>query len=105
MDKFQKIGIIDYSIIADIETGIVIDGHHRFEALRRMNAILAPVHLVDYKDENITVRNWRENEPTITKEEIIRQVNEGKLYPPKTTRHDIAYPRHPVNIPLDILLG
>lgn len=105
VERFRKSGVVDYAIVADKESGTVVDGHHRFEALRRLGASLAPVILVDYRDAAITVRNWRPDEPSVTKEDILRHAREGKLYPPKTTRHDFVRILEPADVPLAQLVG
>jgi ParB-like chromosome segregation protein Spo0J len=100
LENFRKAGAIDFAIVADARTGTVIDGHHRLEALRRLHAVLAPAFLVDYMDASVTVRNWREHEAPVTKEDVLRHASEGKLFPPKTTRHDFVRVLDPVDVPL-----
>jgi L-serine kinase (ADP) len=103
LDQFRRSGVVDYAVVADVETGTVVDGHHRLEALKRLHAVLVPAYLVDYKDPQITIRNWREGEAVPTKEDVIRHAAEGKLYPPKTTRHDFVRVLDPVDVPLAML--
>lgn len=100
---FQVRGVIDYAIVADARTGTVIDGHHRLMALRRLGAHLAPVHLIDYADPSITVHTWREEEKAPSKEEVVARAAEGRLYPPKSTRHDFVRMLDPVDVPLTAL--
>jgi len=104
LENFRRQGAVDFAIVADAKTGTVIDGHHRLEALKRLHAALVPAHLVDYMDPSVAVRNWRENETPVTKEEIIAHAAEGKLFPPKTTRHDLVRVLDPVNVPLAELM-
>lgn len=98
--RFTLAGRVDYAVVADARTGTVIDGHHRLETLRRLKAQVVPAVLVDYMDPAITVRCWRENEPAPTKEEVVERAQAGKLYPPKTTRHDFVRILDPVDVPL-----
>lgn len=102
-ERFRKNGCVDYAVVADRGTGTVIDGHHRLETLRRLGARRVPVVLVDYMDPAITVRNWRPDEPAPTKADVISRAADGKLYPPKTTRHDFVRVLHPVDVPLETL--
>lgn len=104
LERFRRTGCVDYAVVVDRATGTVIDGHHRLEALRRLGAARVPVHLVDYQDPAIGVRCWREGEPAPTKEEVIRRAAEGRLYPPKTTRHDFVRVLDPVDAPLASLV-
>lgn len=103
LDRFAKTGCVDYAVVVDRETGTVIDGHHRLEALRRLGAQLVPVHLVDYRDAGLTVTNWREDDPPVTKEDVLRHAREGRLFPPKTTKHDFVRVIDPADVPLALL--
>ena len=105
LERFQRTGCVDYAVVVDRQTGTIIDGHHRYEALRRLGAALVPVHLVDYLDPSITIRCWREGERAPTKEEVVERAAKGLLYPPKTTRHDFVRVLHPVDAPLAALMG
>jgi ParB-like chromosome segregation protein Spo0J len=101
---FEARGAVDFAIVADVATGTVIDGHHRLEALKRLHARLVPAFLVDYRDSAITIRSWREGEAAPTKEDVLRHAAEGKLFPPKTTRHDFVRVIDPVDVPLGELV-
>ena len=98
--RFTQTGRVDYAVVADARTGTVIDGHHRLETLRRLRAQVVPAVLVDYMDPDITVRCWRENEVAPTKAEVVERARAGRLYPPKTTRHDFVRILDPVDVPL-----
>lgn len=100
LDNFRRHGAVDFAVVADVATGTVIDGHHRLEALRRLSALFVPAFLVDYRDAAITVRGWREGEAVPTKEDVLQHAAQGKLYPPKTTRHDFVPVMDPVDVPL-----
>lgn len=104
-DRFRRAGCVDYAVVADRDTGTVIDGHHRLETLRRLGARLAPAVLVDYMDPSIGVRNWRPDEPAPDKREVVARAAKGRLYPPKTTRHDFVRALDPVDVPLADLVA
>lgn len=86
-------GVIESPIIADRETGIVLDGSHRFIFFLKEGYKFAPVIYVDYSDENIRVgsklihRFLIDNELNISKAEVIDRGLTGRLYSPRTTRH------------------
>lgn len=101
---FRHRNAIDYAIVADERTGTVIDGHHRFEALKRLGALWAPAFLVDYADPRISIHTWREGEKAPSKEEVIERAARGDLFMPKSTRHDFIRQLDPVDVPLDVLL-
>lgn len=101
--RFAHTRRVDYAVVADARTGTVIDGHHRLETLRRLGASLVPAVLVDYMDPGITVRTWRDGESAPTKAEVVARAADGRLYPPKSTRHDFVRVLDPVDVPLEDL--
>lgn len=153
-----KVTIRIKPIIADKNTFIIIDGHHRFNVLKNLGYKKIPVILVDYYSPEINVNKWYHkipynslsiavldkffsNEgdiciriynkevcestlynllwrlesyekflstrlnlnvqktpnkdgiepPDISKEDVIRITEEGKVFPPKTTRHTYKF--------------
>jgi len=79
-------GILKMPIAVDKNTGIILDGHHRLHALKRIGCTKIPVVLVDYQSSNIKVVGWREGE-SITKEIIIDTALAGRRMPSKTSKH------------------
>lgn len=97
-------GYVTAPILTDRDTGLIIDGHHRYAALCEMGFTRIPVYLLPYQDPELRVKLWRPEEGDApTKAEIIARARAGEVFPPKTTRHvlPITLPRHPV--PLDDL--
>jgi len=45
-------------VIVDKESLVILDGMHRYNALKRLGCRLAPACLVDYEDERISVGSW-----------------------------------------------
>ena len=72
-------------LLADRKEHVLLDGHHRYEALRRLKAKRAPVVLVDYESDEIILDSWRDDQ--VSKQEVIRRARSGDLYPVKTTKH------------------
>jgi hypothetical protein len=81
-------GILKMPIAVDRKTYIILDGHHRLHALKKIGCNKIPVILVDYQSPEIEVIPWREGE-TITKEMIIHTALTGKRMAPKTSKHMI----------------
>lgn len=80
-------GYVKYPVVVDVRTFIVLDGHHRVRATEELGLKYVPVFFVDYLEDYIDVRPSRKDIP-ISKQLVIRKVYwEGKVYPPKTTRH------------------
>jgi hypothetical protein len=71
---------------------VVLDGHHRLEALRRLGAKRVPAWLVDYDDSAVSVEKWPDAKVrgSPTKKAIVARAKKGVLYPPKTSRHKIS---------------
>ena len=79
-------GVLVKPIVIDEASMVILDGHHRFEALKMMGFKSIPVAMVDYFSDAIVVESWRNNiRPT--KAEVIDHARSGILYPYKTTRH------------------
>lgn len=104
-------GILKMPIAVDRITYIILDGHHRLHALKKIGCKKIPVILVDYQSPEIEVIPWREGEK-ITKEMIIDTALTGKRMRPKTSKHMILVEgqlKHIscietiINVPLDEL--
>jgi len=63
---------------------IILDGHHRYEALGRLGARLVPVAIIDYWEGPVRVSSWRPG-VRVTREIIVDMAVRGMLFPPKTT--------------------
>lgn len=87
---------IKYPIVADRITKIIIDGHHRFNTFKKLNVGKIPVFYVDYFDARIVLDSWRGLK--LTKNDVIRKVDSGKLFAHKTTKHVFLSERGPVHI-------
>jgi hypothetical protein len=104
-------GMLKMPIAVDRSTYIILDGHHRLHALKKIGCKKIPVILVDYQSPEIEVIPWREGE-MITKELIIDTALTGKRMQPKTSKHMIMVEgelKHIscieifINVPLDEL--
>ncbi len=104
-------GILKMPIAVDRNTYIILDGHHRLHALKKIGCKKIPAILVDYHSEEIQVIPWREDEK-ITKEMVIQTALSGKRMAPKTSKHMIMVEgelKHIscietfINVPLDEL--
>ena len=81
-------GMLKMPICIDKDTCIILDGHHRLQALKRLGCKKIPVVAVDYQSPEIKVIPWREGE-TMTKEKIIDMALSGQRMPSKTSKHMI----------------
>jgi len=81
-------GILKMPIAVDKTTYIILDGHHRLHALRRIGCKRIPCILFDYHSSEIEVLPQRDGE-TVTKEMVIQTALAGRRMPPKTSKHMI----------------
>lgn len=84
-------------IIADKNTGTVLDGSHRYAFLVKHGYLKAPVHFVDYNSDAIRLgtklkhRFLIDEDISLTKEECIERAKKGELLTPRTTRHFFSF--------------
>jgi len=85
------------------DSHVILNGHHRVEALRRLGADRVPAWVVDYHSPAVRVDRWDDG-PPIAKEEVVRRAHGHELFPPKTTRHKIEVDLPPCDVPLEELV-
>jgi hypothetical protein len=104
-------GILKMPIAVDKKTYIILDGHHRLHALKKIGCKRIPAILFDYQSPEIEVLPHREGE-IVTKEMIIQTALAGRRMPPKTSKHmiliegelkHISFLETVINIPLEKL--
>ena len=83
--KYKDDQLIISTILICSESNMIIDGHHRYTALKELGYKKAPVTLLNYfSDKIITDEN-----DSFSKKEIISNSKKGNLYEPKSTKHFI----------------
>jgi cysteine synthase/O-phosphoserine sulfhydrylase/cystathionine beta-synthase len=112
----QKIAsdkILKFAIVADKNTNVVLDGEHRFNALKSLGCKKIPVVYVDYNSPNIVVQSWR-NDKTLTKKDVVEAGLSERKLPPKTSKHMVKMSENlahifvlerRVDIPIEALKG
>jgi hypothetical protein len=83
----EKRGVLIKPIVADRDTGVILDGHCRCDALRRLGRSKVAVRFVDYNSEKIEVERWGGGE--MSKGEVIEAGLSGRLMMPKSSKHMI----------------
>ena len=76
-------------IIIDRKTKVIIDGHHRFHAIKELNYNQIPCIELDYLSDSIVALCEGEKGDILNKNEILQNAILGKLYPQKFTYHAI----------------
>jgi len=104
-------GILKYPIIADEKTHVILDGMHRWLALKSLGYTLIPVILVDaFQNPKIRVGKRRihryisNSDEEITIEKVISAGLSGRLMKPRSTRHFFPFSKfQQINYPLHLL--
>lgn len=102
----NKDGFMLKAIIADKNTGIILDGSHRYVYLLKNGYIQAPVRFIDYLSEDVRVGTRLEHRfivdgtAGISKKECIDRALSGNIFPPRTTRHFFTFRKSDISLPL-----
>lgn len=102
-ESILNLGFWTIPIAVEYSTFAIMDGHHRFNAAKKMGLKRAPCVLMDYKNSGVTLQSWRAGIDVSVKD-ILYMITKSKKYPFKTTRHIFDPPVGEVNIPISILL-
>lgn len=98
-NSIQKDGFLINPVIVDRNHLVILDGHHRVQALEALGYTKVPAHMVDYFDENIKIFP-RRAEVSISKKIIIEKALAREVFPCKTSKHVIPGRPMRINIPL-----
>ncbi len=99
VDELLRTGEFTEPIWVARGTFVILNGHHRVEALRRLGARRAAAWIFDYQGDAVELGRWRPG-PPIRKEEVVERATRGELFPPKTTRHRIRIELPDRRVPL-----
>ncbi len=69
---------------------LILDGHHRAEALKELGYAYIIARRIDYFSPEFRVKSWRSATKEWDKNEIIARALSGKLMRPKSTRHVVV---------------
>jgi cysteine synthase/O-phosphoserine sulfhydrylase/cystathionine beta-synthase len=110
-EKIASDKILKFAIVVDKNTNVILDGEHRYNALKSLGCKKIPVVYVDYNSPDIEVQSWRSNQH-LTKKDVIEAGLSGNKFPPATSKHMIKIGSKEmhifaiearVNIPLEVL--
>ena len=90
-------------IVVEKSEHVILDGHHRYNALKKLSARFIPAIVVDYEDKNVRLSYWREEYKSLSKKDVINAALSGNKLPPKTSRHYFDFEQGPP-IPVFLLL-
>ena len=79
-------GILKEPILVEKNTFVILDGHHRVQAMKILGYKKIPAKLVDYDEVEVSLR--RKNLPSNLIKEIVLYLAKRKIVlPRKSTRH------------------
>ena len=81
--KYKNDDIIISTIIVCSESNLIIDGHHRYTALKELGYNKIPVTIINYFSNHIIT----DDNDSISKNKIISNSLNGNLHETKTTKH------------------
>ena len=92
-EQIRREGVLKRPILVADRDFVILDGHHRAEALRKLGYVRIPVYLVDYRSDIVKLGTWPDaSVSVVSKEEVLRRGLHNDPFPPKTTRHTVAVP-------------
>lgn len=104
---------IKFPIVCDRKTNMILDGHTRYMVFKELGLKRIPVYYVNYFDDKVVLESWRAVKP-LTKEDVIKVIECGWVFPCKTTKHmyktekglvHISKIPPKVDVPIDILIS
>lgn len=88
MDEIREDGYVKRPILVADEHFVILDGHHRFAALKALGCRRIPAYVIDYFSDIIDLKTWPDAVvQEVRKDEVIRRGLANDPFPPKTTRH------------------
>jgi len=111
VQEILRDGVLKYPIIADEKTHVILDGMHRWLALKSLGYTLIPVMLIDaFQNPKIHVGKRRihrytsDSKEEISIEKVISAGLSGRLMKPRSTRHFFPFSKfQQVNYSLGLL--
>lgn len=97
--KYKDDDLIISTILICSESNLIIDGHHRYTALKELGYSKIPVTLINYFSDKIIT----DIVDSFSKKEIILNSQQNKLYEPKSTKHLIYCNRNKDWFPITLI--
>ena len=92
--ELRSTGRVREPILVARGSNVILNGHHRFAALRAMGIRRIPAWVVEYEGSAVEVDRWSPG-PKVSKADVIAHALNGTPFPPKTTRHRVTVPLPP----------
>ena len=90
--QIESDGVLLKPILVAASHYVILDGHHRYAALKGLGCRRIPAFLVDYFSDTVDLGLWPTAQvPSVTKEEVVDRGRRGRPFSPKTTRHRLTF--------------
>ncbi len=90
IEEIKGDGYVKRPVLVADKAYVILDGHHRYEALRRLGCQRVPCYVVDYFSDAVDLTLWpTAKEKNVRKQDVVERGRAGLLYTPKTTRHTV----------------
>ena len=76
-----------HPVLVDKKTGLLIDGHHRYNAMINLGAKSIPAYLINYSSPKLIAYKETPGNSVLSKKEILSRAIQNKLFPKKFTFH------------------
>jgi ParB-like chromosome segregation protein Spo0J len=100
--RIKKDGYLKNPVVVEDKHNIILDGHHRVAALKKLGVKFVPSFLISYDKVRVFLR--RNLNVSDIKREVIKRGISKNLFPSKTTRHLIKDRPRNINITLNSLI-
>lgn len=95
-------GVWTHPLLLEERTFAILDGHHRFEAAKRIGLRSVPAVCVSYDNPQVHLESWRPGKH-FTPDDILNRARKGNLLPYKSTRHVTDFILPQVRVPISTL--
>lgn len=86
VSEIRSLGLVREPIWVARGDDVILNGHHRYAALRKLGVRWVPAWVIEYTDPAMELLRWSPG-PPLEKAEVVRRARVGSLFPPKTSRH------------------
>ncbi|MFB6346272.1 MAG: ParB N-terminal domain-containing protein [bacterium] len=102
MQDIEREGTLNVPLLVDRSTRVILDGHHRYNALQKLGAKRIPCLEIKYLNNQEIKLEPGPNCPldTLNREDVLEMGQSDSLFPPKSTRHRVTFNYPEITIPL-----
>ena len=100
--SIESKGVWTLPVVLEEESLAIMDGHHRFNAAKKLNFQRIPCVLLAYDSGSVSLKSWRPSwKPCIS--DVLKKIKRKQKFPYKTTRHLFDPPIQETSIIISLL--